>query len=264
MERRSASGATSSFPIISNDVQTRYGTEDIHARLGYDMTRIRTLIALSLVMITAGFAQQQSTLEISLSSGYVLPVSPMTFARYWTMQAGGSLSAGMALSPSMVIQASVDYYRFTMNAQGVAENFDTQYMRTIWIFSDVSQHPSAELSSIVTVSAGVRVSSPGFSGTFSPYVLAGAGAMFSSIAEIALQTTSVLDRWEGIGGVSPGRPRHGRPFERHVERLRRDAVRPRHDAEPRDGVCAGHSRRTPAAVTMDQTFKHIQRSLFIH
>jgi len=193
MERRSASGATSSFPIISSDAQTRDGTGDIHARLGYDMTRIRTLITLSLVMMTGGFAQEQSTLEISLSSGYVLPASPMTFARYWTMQSGGSLSAGMALSPSMVVQASVDYCRFTMNAQGVAENFDTQYMRTIWIFSDVSQHPSADLSSIVTVSAGVRVSSPGFSGTFSPYVLAGAGAMFSSIAEIALPTTSVLE-----------------------------------------------------------------------
>ena len=156
------------------------------------MKRVVVVFMLSLAAMAAGRAQQNSTVELSLSSGYVLPTSPMTFANYWTMQAGGGFTAGIAVSPSVMVLGSVEYYRYKLNTDGISKKFDTQYMRSIWIFSDVSLQPSAPISSIMTVAASVRVESPLATKIFSPYALVGAGALFSSFGEIALPTTSVL------------------------------------------------------------------------
>jgi hypothetical protein len=156
------------------------------------MKRSVVVFLLSLSMVAAVRAQQTSSVEISLSSGYVLPASPMTFANYWKMEAGGGLTAGIAVSPSVMVLASVEYYRYKINTDGINKKFDTQYMRTIWIFRDVSLQPSAPVSSIMTAALCARMESPLATKIFSPYLLAGAGAMFSSFGEISLPTTSVL------------------------------------------------------------------------
>ncbi|MCX6136401.1 MAG: hypothetical protein NTV54_02770 [Ignavibacteriales bacterium] len=105
---------------------------------------------------------------------------------------GGCISAGIALSPSMTVVGSVEYYRFKLNEDGINSGFDAKYVRDIWIFSDVTQNPSAAASSIMTVAASVRVAPPALSGMLCPYVLAGAGVMVSNLSEISLPTTSVL------------------------------------------------------------------------
>lgn len=156
------------------------------------MKRLSVLCILSLAVMTIGKAQQNAGLEIALSSGYVFPSSPMTFANYWKTQMGGCISAGIALSPSMTVVGSVEYYRFKLNEDGISSGFDAKYVRDIWIFSDVTQNPSAAASSIMTVAASVRVAPPALSGMLCPYVLAGAGVMVSNLSEISLPTTSVL------------------------------------------------------------------------
>jgi opacity protein-like surface antigen len=156
------------------------------------MKRIILSFVLVAAMLTVGNAQQSSGLEVSLSSGFVFPSSPMTFADYWKMQYGGGISVGMDLSESMTLLGAFEYYRFTLNKDGISKGFDTPYMRDIWIFNDVSSNPSADPSSVMTGSANVRVSPLKTSGMLSPYFVAGAGVMRFSLSEIALPMTSVL------------------------------------------------------------------------
>ena len=111
------------------------------------MKRSTVLLALLLLTISVGYAQQNEGIEVSVSSGYVIPSSPMTFANYWTMQYGGGLSAGMPLSPSITLIGSFEHYQFKLNKDGVNNGFDTNYMRDIWIFKSVSMNPSADLRS---------------------------------------------------------------------------------------------------------------------
>lgn len=178
--------------IISSNALEVACTEDINVSMENEMKRLTIVVILSLVLMSTGQAQQHSLLELSLSSGYVLPTSPMTFAQYWKMQEGGSVSAGIALSPSMSLLGSVEYYRYALNVEGIHTKFDTKYMGDIWGFSNVSQVPTGEPSSILTVSANVRVVPTEISGMFSPYFLAGGGVMMSTFSEISLPTTSTL------------------------------------------------------------------------
>lgn len=156
------------------------------------MKRLLLLFVLTAALLTEGNAQQSSALEISVSSGYVIPASPMTFANYWKMQYGGGIGVGTALSESVTLLGTLEYYRFALDKDGIGKGFDTKYMSAIWIFSDVSLNPSADPSSVMTVSANVRISPVKISGMLSPYVVAGAGAMRFSLSEITLPTTSVL------------------------------------------------------------------------
>jgi hypothetical protein len=156
------------------------------------MNRISILLLLMLVATTAGFAQEGSDIDVYASSGYVIPSSPMAFANYWRMQYGGGLGIGYSLSPSVTLIGSVEYYRFALDESGVGERFDTQYMRNIWIFNDVTLSPSAEASSVMTVAVNVRVTPSGLDGVLSPYAIAGGGLMRFALSEISLPTASTL------------------------------------------------------------------------
>ena len=156
------------------------------------MKRSSVLLLVLLLTISMGFAQQNDGVEVSVSSGYVIPSSPMTFANYWTMQYGGGLSAGMPLSPSITLIGSFEHYQFKLNKDGVNNGFDTNYMRDIWIFKSVSLNPSADPSTMTTVSANLRFAPSGISGRLSPYFIGGIGVMRFSLSEISLPTTSVL------------------------------------------------------------------------
>jgi opacity protein-like surface antigen len=116
----------------------------------------------------------------------------MTFANYWTMQYGGGLSAGILLSPSIRLIGSFEHYQFKLNKDGINDGFDTNYMRDIWIFNRVSMNPSADPSTITSVSANLRFSPSGLSGPLAPYFLGGLGIMRFSLSEINMPTTSVL------------------------------------------------------------------------
>jgi opacity protein-like surface antigen len=65
-------------------------------------------------------------------------------------------------------------------------------MRDIWIFKSVSMNPSADPSTMTTVSANLRFAPSGISGSLSPYFTGGVGVMRFSLSEISLPTTSVL------------------------------------------------------------------------
>ena len=156
------------------------------------MKRLNLLLVLLLLAIAIGNAQQSDGVEVSVSSGYVIPSSPMTFANYWTMQYGGGLSAGMPLSPSITLIGSFEHYQFKLNKDGVNNGFDTNYMRDIWIFKSVSLNPFADPSTMTTVSANLRFAPSGISGRLSPYFIGGIGMMRFSLSEISLPTTSVL------------------------------------------------------------------------
>jgi opacity protein-like surface antigen len=156
------------------------------------MKRLSILFVLAVMMTGEGFAQRNSGVEVIVSSGYLLPSSPMTFSNYWKMQYGGGIGAGIALSPSVTLLGAVEYYRFTLNATGVGDSYDTKYMRDIWAFTDVSLTPAADPSSVLSVSANLRVSPAGTSGVLSPYVTAGAGVMRVSLGKISLPTRSVV------------------------------------------------------------------------
>ena len=156
------------------------------------MKRSSVLLVLILLTMSMGYAQQNDGIEVSVSSGYVLPSSPMTFANYWTMQYGGGLSAGMPLSPSITLIGSFELYQFKLNKDGVNNGFDTNYMRDIWIFKSVSLSPSADPSTMTTVSANLRFAPSGISGSLSPYFTGGVGVMRFSLSAISLPTTSVL------------------------------------------------------------------------
>ena len=156
------------------------------------LKRSSMLFVLAVLTMTLGNAGPLDGVEVSVSSGFVIPSSPMTFANYWKMQYGGGLGAGIPLSQSITLLGWFEYYRFKLNEAGVNKGFDTQYMRDIWVFDQVSLNPSADPSSVTTVSANVRVAPPGLSGVLSPYFVAGAGVMHFSLSEIRLPTTSVL------------------------------------------------------------------------
>jgi len=143
-------------------------------------------------MATAGQSQQNYSVEVSVSSGIVFPSSPMTFADYWNVQYGGALNVGIPLSPSMTLVGSLEHYQFKMNADGIQKGFDTNYMREIWIFDHVSLNPSADPSSVTTLSANVRMTPVRLSGVISPYFIGGIGVMRFALGEIKLPTTSVL------------------------------------------------------------------------
>ena len=147
---------------------------------------------LLLLAVSIGNAQQSPGLDISVSSGVVLPSSPMTFADYWNVQYGGGLRVGYPLSQSMTLVGSVEYYQFKLNQDGVTKGFDTQYMRDIWVFKNVSLNASADPTSVTTISANVRVAPSKLSGFLSPYFIGGVGVMRFSFGEIKLPTTSVL------------------------------------------------------------------------
>jgi len=156
------------------------------------MKRSKIVILLLLLLMTAGYAQQDIGLEVSLSSGFVSPSSPMTFSNYWKMQYGGGASVGFALSPSIILMGSVEYYRFNLSVDGVNEGFDTKYMSDLWSFDKVSLDPSADPSSVMTASLNVRVTPGVVGGMISPYFLVGIGMMRFTLSEIALPTTSLL------------------------------------------------------------------------
>jgi len=150
------------------------------------------MLLLAVLSIAVGNAQQKSGVEISLTSGYVLPSSPMAFANYWKIRYGGGLRAGIPLSESMTLVGSFEYYRFTMDETGVRNGFDTDYMREIWIFDRVTLSPSADPSSVIALAANLRVAPSPRAGTLSPYFTAGIGLMQLSMGDISLPVTSVL------------------------------------------------------------------------
>ncbi|MDP2883549.1 MAG: hypothetical protein Q8P51_00805 [Ignavibacteria bacterium] len=156
------------------------------------MKRLSLLFVLLLLTMAMVNAQQNHGVEVSVSSGFVLPSSPMTFANYWNMQYGGGMRAGFPLSPSITLISSFEHYRFKLNENGIKKGFDTNYMRDIWIFDRVSLNPSADPSSVTTVSANVRIARSSLSGLLSPYFIGGVGVMRFSLSEIRLPTTSVL------------------------------------------------------------------------
>ncbi|HCA81907.1 MAG TPA: hypothetical protein DEP53_19420 [Bacteroidetes bacterium] len=160
------------------------------------MKRSGVLLVTLLLAVSIGYAQQNDGVEVSLSSGYVLPSSPMTFSNYWTMQYGGGLSAGMPLSSTITLIGTFEHYQFKLNKEGVNDGFDTNYMRDIWIFNRVTMDPSADPSTVTSVSANLRFAPTGLSGVLSPYFVGGLGVMRFSLSEISLPTTSVLS----IGG----------------------------------------------------------------
>jgi hypothetical protein len=156
------------------------------------MKRFIVLFALVLLTMATGNAQQDYTVEVSASSGIVLPSSPMTFADYWSVQYGGAVRAGFPLSPSITLIGSFEHYQFKLNKDGVNNGFNTDYMRDIWIFDRVSLNPSGDPSSTTTVSANLRFAPARLSGALSPYFISGIGVMRFSLSEIKLPTTSVL------------------------------------------------------------------------
>jgi hypothetical protein len=156
------------------------------------MNRYCVTLALLLLTVSGGMAQQGSGTEVSLSSGYVIPSTPMSFANYWKMQYGVGAEGGFAISPALTVTGAVEYYRFLLDEDGVKEGYDAMYARDIWIFDDVTFYPVADPSSVLTVSANCRVAPPGLSGFVSPYVTAGAGIMWFTLGEILLQPTSIL------------------------------------------------------------------------
>ncbi len=156
------------------------------------MKRLHIQFLLALLIVAPAAAQDGMSLEVTLGSGYVMPSSPMTFANYWNMEYGGVLGAGMKISPSVTLHGSLEYYRFALDEAGVAESYDTRYMRDIWAFNDVSLKPSGEASSVIAASANVRVAPSGLTGIVSPYLTAGIGVMHFSLGEISAPVTSVL------------------------------------------------------------------------
>lgn len=156
------------------------------------MRRMRILILLTAMMMGVAIAQEGGGLEVSLTAGTVLPSSPMTFANYWTAQYGGGLRAGFPLSESVSLIGSLEYYSFTMNETGVKDGFNTDYVRDIWIFDRVTMSPSADQSSVLALSANLRVAPSPRSGLLSPYFIAGLGVMRVSMSEISMPVTSVL------------------------------------------------------------------------
>jgi opacity protein-like surface antigen len=160
------------------------------------MNRYCVTLVLLLMTMTGGIAQQGSGIDLGLSTGYVIPSTPMSFANYWKMQYNVGAEAGLALSPVVTLTGAVEYTRFILYEDGLKEGYDAMYARDIWIFDDVTFYPVADPSSVVTLSANLRVS-PEVSGFVSPYVTGGGGIMWFALSEILLQPTSTLT----VGGT---------------------------------------------------------------
>jgi len=156
------------------------------------MKRTGLVFLLVLLSTTGGNAQQSHDVEISVGAGVAFPSSPMTFADYWQPHYGLSAGAGVPLSESVTLTGSVEYQRFTLDEAGVSGAIDTDYLREIWAFEDVTTVSTAGSSSATTLSANVRVSPSGLSGLLSPYVTAGLGVRWFTLGEIQLATTSTL------------------------------------------------------------------------
>lgn len=156
------------------------------------MKNVRMWFSIILLALTIGTAQENSGIEISISSGFAFPSSPMSFADYWKMQYGGGIGAGIELSQTVTISGNIEYYQFDLDNNGLSEGFDTKYMRDIWVFDGVSLKPSADPSSVITLSANMRVIPSGLSGSLSPYFVMGAGLMRFSLSEIKLPTKSTI------------------------------------------------------------------------
>ncbi len=156
------------------------------------MKRSVMLSVIVLLALTTGSAQQTGGLEILVSSGVALPASPMSFSDYWNVQYGGSVGVGIPLSQSVTIIGAVEYFRFTLNAEGVRDRINTEYLRDTWLFNDVSLDPSADPSSVATFSANVRMSPSDLTGWLAPHLIAGAGLMHVSLSETFIPTTSAI------------------------------------------------------------------------
>jgi opacity protein-like surface antigen len=156
------------------------------------MKRTGCAVILALMLMTGASAQESSDFTVFASSGVVLPSSPMAFANYWKMQYGGGVGVGYALTSSVTLMGSFEYYRFKLDEQGIQDGFDTQYMRDIWLFTDVTLHPSAAASSVKTISANLRMVPSASSRIMTPYGLAGVGLMSFAMAEIVVPTTNVI------------------------------------------------------------------------
>ena len=156
------------------------------------MKRSYVAVVLALVTITPGYAGLSDGLEIMASSGVVIPAASMTFATYWQMQYGGAVGAGIPLSEAVTLVGSFEYYRFTLNEDGVIRGFDTKFVRDIWVVDDVTLSPSADPSSVMAISASLRIAPVRTAGPLSPYFMVGIGVMRFSLGEIALPTTSHL------------------------------------------------------------------------
>jgi hypothetical protein len=156
------------------------------------MKRSALLLTLVLLAVMPGMAQQERGMEVSLISGFVLPSTPMAFANYWTIQYGGGVRAGFPLTQSVTVVGAFEYYRFTLNESGVKNAFATDYMRDIWVLDRVSLSPSADPSSVMAVSANVRIAPPVSTGLISPYFIAGIGVMSFSMSDVATPVTSVV------------------------------------------------------------------------
>jgi hypothetical protein len=156
------------------------------------MKRLAAMFVLVLLTMSMANAQKDYGVEVALSSGYVLPAAPMTFANYWNMQYGGCVRIGIPFSESVTLVGAFEYSRFRLNETGVSKGFNTDYMRDIWIFQDVSLKASADPSSVLTASVNVKLAPSGLSGLLAPYFIGGIGMMRFSLSEITLPTTSVL------------------------------------------------------------------------
>lgn len=156
------------------------------------MKRSIILSTLVFLLLAPAAAQQSSDVEFVVGSGYVIPASPMAFSKYWNMQYGGGAGVGIAVSPSVTAFCNAEYYRFTLNESGVSKGFDTPYMRDIWAFNDVSVRSTAGPSSVLSVSANVRISPSAPAALVSPFLTVGAGVMHLSMGEISIPATSVL------------------------------------------------------------------------
>ena len=156
------------------------------------MRHTLVLLLFTALMIGVATAKEMGGMEVSVTTGYVLPSSPMAFANYWSAQYGGSLRAGFPLSESVSLIGSLEYYRFTLNETGVKEGFNTDYVKEIWIFDRVTMNPSADPSSVVALSASFRVAPSPRAGLISPYFIAGLGVMQVSMSNISMPVTSVL------------------------------------------------------------------------
>lgn len=156
------------------------------------MKRSVTSILLLLVTLFTAQAQRDLGIEISANSGLALPVSPMTFSHYWNMQYGGGLRIGIPISESMTVLGAAEYYKFTLNKNGLNEDYNIQYLKDIWIFKNVTMDALADPSSVTTFSANLRIAPVKESQILMPYFIAGVGAMHVSLSEIDLMTTSVI------------------------------------------------------------------------
>jgi hypothetical protein len=108
------------------------------------------------------------------------------------MQYGGGIRVGVPLSQSVTLLGAAEYYKFTLDKEGISNDYNTQYLRDIWIFQDVGLDASAGPSSVMTYSVNLRVAPVTESWTLAPYFIGGVGAMHVTLSEIDLKTASTI------------------------------------------------------------------------